>query len=288
MLIIAGIVPVAEIPLITGPVQMQGGSIVVDGHHIPWSQGTAAMISAALATTEYLGLDAPRAVLAGDTGAGHGSRTLYRYLIDNIAALHPKVLALHYWMPDLELMRQLYEKIDALQPRPILIADAASMYAAKAAGLASGFDVFTPDCSELAFLADPDALHPAYIARHLFEMDSDRNSELIETAYSLKGAARILLVKGPRDLIADEKRILEVIDGPDVPAMECIGGTGDSITGMCAALLLGGMTAARAAAISAGANRIAGQLAAVTPASSISSVVKQIPEALAQMLGKHL
>ncbi|HRY12636.1 MAG TPA: NAD(P)H-hydrate dehydratase [Syntrophomonadaceae bacterium] len=287
MLIIAGIVPVAEIPLITGSVQMKDDSIVVDGHRIPWSQGTAAMIAAALATTDYLGLEAPRAILAGDTGAGRGSRTLYKYLIDNVAAIHPKVLALHYWMPDLELMHQLYEKVDRLQPRPILIADAASMYAAKAAGLASGFDVFTPDCSELAFLADADAFHPAYIAKHLFEMDSDRNPELIETAFKLKGAARILLVKGPRDLIADETGILEVIDGPDIPAMECIGGTGDSITGMCSALLFGGMNAVQAAAISAGANRIAGQLAAVTPASSISSVVKQIPKALAQVLGEQ-
>ena len=129
---------------------------------------------------------------------------------------------------------------------------------------------------------------PAYIARHLFEMDSDRNPELVAAAYALKGAARILLVKGPRDLIADENGILEIIDGPNVPAMECIGGTGDSITGMCAALLSGGMTPARAAAVSARANRIAGQLAAVTPASSISSVVKKIPEALAQVLGKQL
>lgn len=135
MLIIAGIVPVAEIPLITGSVQMKDDSIVVDGHRIPWSQGTAAMIAAALATTDYLGLEAPRAILAGDTGAGRGSHTLYKYLIDNVAAIHPKVLALHYWMPDLELMHQLYEKVDRLQPRPILIADAASMYAAKAAGL---------------------------------------------------------------------------------------------------------------------------------------------------------
>jgi len=284
MLIIAGIVPMVHLPLITGQVSRDNQSILVSGHSqpIPCGQGTAAMISAALAVTDYLGLDAPQVVLAGDTGTGDGSQKVYWYLIENIKNLQPQVLALHYWMPDLELMRSLYKTVESLDKRPVLIADAASMYAAKATGLAPGFDLFTPDTSEIAFLADQEAIHPAYIDKHLFELDSDRNPDLIEMAYQYKGAARILLVKGREDIIADRNGIIGSIDGPDVPAMECIGGTGDSITGMCAALAYSGMAIEQAAITSAKVNRIAGQLAAVNPASGISAVIEQIPAALAK------
>lgn len=283
MLIIAGIIPIPDIPLLTGFADQEQDSIVVSGYTIPCGQGTAAMISAALAVTDHLDIDPPQVVLAGDTGSGDGSQKVYQYLIDNVERLQPKVLALHYWMPNLELMHSLYEKIEKCKLRPILIADAASMYTAKATGLAPGFDLFTPDCSEMAFLADPEAFHPAYIDKHLFELDEDRIPELIELAYKYKGAARILLVKGKQDIITDGSSILSRIDSPDVPAMECIGGTGDTITGMCAALADSGMAVEKAAVISARVNRIAGSLAAVNPASSINKVITQIPAALAQV-----
>lgn len=286
MLIIAGIVPIDQLPLLTGQVGRKQGSIIVNGRLIPCGQGTAAMVSAALAVTDYLGLAPPQVVLAGDTGLGEGSRKVYQYLINEVDKLQPRVVALHYWMPDLELMRMLYEKLDKCHPRPILIADAASMYAAKATGLAPGFDIFTPDCSEVAFLADPEAFHPAYIDKHLFEMDGSRTGELIDLAYKYRGAAKILLVKGRQDIIAKENAVIAAVDAPDVPAMECIGGTGDSITGMCAALVYGGKTLEQAAIASARANRIAGKLAGVNPASGISAVIDRIPAALAQILNE--
>jgi ADP-dependent NAD(P)H-hydrate dehydratase / NAD(P)H-hydrate epimerase len=46
--------------------------------------------------------------------------------------------------------------------RPILIADAGFMYAAKMSGQAACYDFFTPDVGELAFLADEMAPHPFY------------------------------------------------------------------------------------------------------------------------------
>lgn len=284
MLIIAGILPIPDIPLLTGSVAQGPDSIVVSGYTIPCGQGTAAMVSAALAVTEYLDISPPQVVLAGDTGSGEGSQNVYQYLIDNVERFQPQVLALHYWMPNLELMHNLYEKIKNCEPQPILIADAASMYTAKAMGLAPSFALFTPDCSEMAFLADPEAFHPAYIDKHLFELDEERIPELIEMAYMHNGAARILLVKGKQDIITNGSSILAKIDSPDVPAMECIGGTGDTITGMCAALADSGIALQKAAVISARVNRIAGSLAAVNPASSISKVIKQIPAALAQTL----
>ncbi len=279
MLLIAGIVPFAEVPLIMGSVERNGQFLSLAGHNIPCGQGTAALISAALAMTEYLQADPPRAVLAGDTGRGGGSFKVYEYLIEKLAELAPQVLVLHYWMPNLELMQQLYEAVKATNPAPVLIADAASMYAAKAVGLAAEFDVFTPDLSELAFLADAEAIHPAYIDKHLFQSaDSTNMPDLIDMAYRNGGASKYLLVKGKKDYIVDRNRIIAVIDEPDVPELECIGGTGDTITGMCAALISTGMDIKQALILSARANRLAGMIESISPATRIGEITNRFPE----------
>jgi NAD(P)H-hydrate repair Nnr-like enzyme with NAD(P)H-hydrate dehydratase domain len=279
MLIIAGIIPLPNFSLLDGQVQREGTELKLNEHQIPSTQGTAAMISAALAVSDHFRMVAPRAVIAGDIGRGDGSRLIYQYLIDHLPRLKPKVLALHYWMPDLELMHQLCEQVKALETRPVLIADAASMYAAKAVGLASEFDVFTPDLSEIAFLADAEAIHPAYIDKHLFETCDVRSiPELIAEAYKNQGAARYMLVKGESDFVANEEGILASIAGPDVPALECIGGTGDTITGMCAALIYKGLDISSALEISARANRLAGARGKTTPATRISEIIARLPE----------
>lgn len=282
MLLVAGIMPLKDLPLVKGRVRREDDLLVIEGYRIPCTQGTAAMVRAALEVADYLKTDPPHFVFAGDTGRGKGSRQLYQFLIDNLTALQPQVLVLHYWMPVLKLMRDLYEAVNRCSKKPVLIADAGSMYAAKACGLAPEFDILTPDAAELAFLADPEALHPAYISKHLFETESDRHPELITTAYNNKGASKILLVKGKRDIIADSNRIIATIEEPDIPAMECIGGTGDTITGMCAALIYSGMSLEKAAVTSAKVNRMAGLIAGVNPASRIYEVIKQIPAALAK------
>ena len=177
MLLIGGVIPDKEFPLVYGKVEQEGEFLSVNGHRFHRTQGTGAMIGAALAVTEYLRVDGPYAVLAGDIGKGDGSIDVYDYLIDNVEQKTPGVLALHYWLPNMALTTALCSTIDALQKKPVLLADAASMYSAKAAGLAGKFDIFTPDASELAYLADPAATHPAYISNHLFDTDISRTPQ---------------------------------------------------------------------------------------------------------------
>jgi NAD(P)H-hydrate repair Nnr-like enzyme with NAD(P)H-hydrate dehydratase domain len=277
MMIIAGTVPISDMPLTIGTVAADSDYLLIDGKRIPCTQGTGAMVSAALATTSYLGLDAPYVCIAGDIGEGKGSRELYQYLIDNIADLSPDVLALHYWLPDMSQTRQLCLAIEKCEKRPIMVADAASMYSAKAAGLAEVFDIFTPDATEIAFLADPEATHPAYIARHLFETDMNHTPELAKDAYKNHGAAGLLLVKGSTDYVIKNSDVIATVTEPDIPELEAIGGTGDTITGLVSALVYAELEPHEAAIIAARANRMAGKYANVTPATRVSQVIEYFP-----------
>ncbi|MGD9116093.1 MAG: NAD(P)H-hydrate dehydratase [Dehalococcoidia bacterium] len=277
MMLIAGTVPIEGLPLVMGEVARDGDFLLVDGKQIPATQGTGAMVSAALATTSYLGIAAPHALLVGDIGEGKGSRELYQYLIDHVAELNPEVLALHYWLPDMSQTRQLCAAVEKCQPRPVMIADAASMYSAKAAGLAEEFDIFTPDSTEIAFLADPEATHPAYIARHLFETDVSNVTELAKTAYANHGAAKLLLVKGATDYIIKDGEVLAMVNEPNVPMLEPIGGTGDTITGVTSALAYAELEPDKAALIAAKVNRMAGKYAKVTPATKVNEVIAHFP-----------
>jgi len=283
MMLIAGTVPVKDMPLTFGKAGSEGDFLVVDGQRIPCTQGTAAMVSAALATTEYLKLEAPQVLLAGDIGQGKGSREIYEYLIENVAELAPEVLALHYWLPDMAQTRRLCAAIDKCASRPVLIADAASMYSAKAAGLAEAFDIFTPDAAEMAFLADPDATHPAYVRFMLFN-NMERIPELINSAYQHKNAARLLLVKGAVDYVVRDGEVLAAVTEPDVPVMEAIGGTGDTITGVVSAFVYAGLEPHEAAIISARANRMAGKVAEVTPATRVRRVIDHFPAVFTKYL----
>jgi len=269
MLLVVRTVPVNNLPLSLGTISNHGECLAVNGYHIPCTQGTGVLISAALATTAYLNLEAPEALIIGDTGQGNGSREMYEFLIHNIAELSPRVLALHYCLPDMALTRKLCAAIKKCSPKPILIADAASMYAAKAAGLATEFDIFTPDAAEIAFLADPDATHPAYINRHLFDTNISQVPSLIAAAYRNKSAARLLLVKGAIDYVVQDGEIIATVSEPDVPELEAIGGTGDTITGLISAFAYAGLEPHEAAIIAARANRMAGKFARATPATKV-------------------
>ena len=277
MLLIVGTVPIIDLPLTMGEVTAEGEFLVVDGNRIPCSQGTGAMIRAALATTDYLGVEAPHILVAGDIGQGNGSRKIYEYLIHNVVKLAPTVLALHYCLPIMALMKRLCQAVEKCAERPVMIADAGSMYAAKASGMAEAFDIFTPDATEMAFLADPNATHPAYIARHLFNADITQTPRLAEDAYRNKSAAKLLLVKGSTDYVVHDGGVLGTITEPSVPALEAIGGTGDTITGLVSALAYAGLELPEAAMLAARANRTAGEYAQVTPATRISQVVAQFP-----------
>jgi hydroxymethylpyrimidine/phosphomethylpyrimidine kinase len=276
MMLIAGTIPDESFPLTFGEIKRDAKRLSVDGNGLSCTQGTGAMLSAALATTEYLGLDSPYALLAGDIGQGKGSREIYEYLAEHIRRLAPYVLALHYWLPDMALTRQLCSAIEKCERKPVLIADAASMYSAKAAGLAPFFDIFTPDAAEMAFLADPNATHPAYVRFMMYD-SIERMPELIGAAYEHKNAAKLMLVKGSVDYVVNDGKIIETVSEPDVPCMEAIGGTGDTITGMVSAFVYAGLEPHEAAIIAARANRMAGKMAGVTPATRVGHVVSFLP-----------
>jgi len=284
MMLIAGTIPIEDLPLTIAKVRAEGEFLVIDEHRIPSAQGTGAMISAALVTTEYLKLEAPQVLVAGDIGQGKGSREIYEYLIQKVAELSPEVLALHYCLPDMALTKRLCEAIEKCVERPLMIADAASMYVAKAAGLAKDFDIFTPDASEMAFLADPDATHPAYIARHLFDTDVTQTTRLAAAAYRNKSAAKLLLVKGAVDYVINDGEIVATINEPNVPALEAIGGTGDTITGLVSAFAYAGLRLHEAAIIAARVNRMAGKIAEATPATKVRQVTAQFPAVFREYL----
>jgi len=286
MLLIVGTIPIKDLPLIMGKVRAEGKSLVIDGYRIPHIQGTGAMIGAALATTDYLKLEAPHALVAGDIGEGKGkgSQKIYEYLIANVAKISPRVLALHYCLPVMALTRRLCQSIRECAKRPFLIADAGSMYAAKAAGLATEFDIFTPDATEIAFLADPNATHPAYIARHFFDTDVTQTPRLAAIAYQNKSAAKLLLVKGAIDYVVRDGKILDTITEPDVPALEAIGGTGDTITGIVSAFAYAGLEPREAAIIAARANRMAGQFSHANPTTRVGQIIEQFPAVFKEYL----
>ncbi len=101
--------------------------------------------------------------------------------------------------------------------------------------------------------------------------------ELITVAYNNKDAAKLLLVKGKIDYVASDGKILAKIDQPDIPALEAIGGTGDTITGLVSALIYAGFKPHEAAIAAAKINRVAGKLAQTTPATKVKQIIDQFP-----------
>jgi ADP-dependent NAD(P)H-hydrate dehydratase / NAD(P)H-hydrate epimerase len=175
--------------------------------------------------------------------------------------------------------------VEEMTPRPRLIADAGFMYAAKISGQARRYDLFTPDVGELAFLADEEAPHPFYTRGFILHEDN-LAPDLIARAYAHNNAARYLLVKGGTDYLADGRGILAAVDRPRIEALEAIGGTGDTLTGVVAALMAAGWDIEPAAVAAARLNRLAGQLADPTPATPVGEFIRQIPPALAMVLNQ--
>ena len=75
-MLIAGTFPDRDLPLTVGEVRAEDGSLVIGGYRLPCMQGTGAMMGAAVVVTDYLKLDPPQAVVAGDIGKGEGSRAI--------------------------------------------------------------------------------------------------------------------------------------------------------------------------------------------------------------------
>lgn len=279
MLGIVGTIPEKNFPQVQGTAALSGQQIVIGGERIAIKRGTPAMAAAVTVTLNYLGLPGPYCCLVGDIGDGEGCRGLYKHLIAEIAALPFRTLALHYFQPEVALFKQLLAKIHGMPVRPTLIADAGFMYVAKMGGDASSFDLFTPDAGELAYLADEEAPHPFY-TRGFILHEENLVPDLITRAYRHNNAAAYLLVKGATDFVADKDGVIARITSPLVEALEAIGGTGDTLTGIVSALIHSGLDIATAATQAAEVNRLAGSLAEPTPATQIQSIIQEIPAAL--------
>jgi NAD(P)H-hydrate repair Nnr-like enzyme with NAD(P)H-hydrate dehydratase domain len=288
MLVLVGTVPMPGLGLTQGRIRYNNALVIGDGGlDIPCANlmhCTTAMMAAAAVACETMGYEAPYGVTAGCIRDGSGSRLLYKFLTEEAESLGADVLTLHYIVPQTKLIKQVVDSILAWKKRPILIGDAGGMYAVKAAGLARHFDLFTPDPGELAFLSDADALHPAYVRHFISEVDTLDMPRLIARAYEHGDAAKVLLVKGETDYVVKEGQTITTIAEPNIAAMEPIGGTGDTITGIASALIYGGFDIIQASIIAAKTNRIAGLLCDPTPATHIGEIVAKLPEALTQVL----
>lgn len=282
MLGIVGTVPDADLGLLHGPARLEGGRVTVAGRELDVQRGTPALLAAALQVAAHLGRPEIHASLAGDTGRGDGSRHLYDWLCRHLPDCICSVLVFHYLQPDVDWHGRVLLAIEQMTRPPVLIADAGFMYAAKMSGQAGRYDCFTPDLGELAFLADEQAPHPFY-TRGFILHESNRADDLIERAYRHDNAAIHLLVKGATDAIVARGRVVDRVDAPSTPAMEAIGGTGDTLTGLLAALCAAGHDLVPAASLAARANRLCGALARPTPASPVSELIAAIPRALADL-----
>lgn len=284
-LLVVATYPVSGGPMLKGPVSMaDDGTVTIGGAPVLSSQGTSAMLGAAVQVTSHLDTAAPHALVAGDIGRGEGTRAVFGELADAVRELTPSVVAFHYMQPVMALMRRAVDRLAAVAPNALLVADAGGMYAAKAAGLASRFELMTPDAGEVGFLADPDVTHPAYVSQYLFGTEAFDPVTLVTRAHETGGSARTLLVKGARDLIARDGAVAHEVTDPCVPELEAIGGTGDTVTGLAAAFLAAGSPSVDAARYACLANRKAGEVMGATPAMRAADLVAVVPEVLAANL----
>ena len=286
MLAIVGTVPDQKFPLTTGKVSLKEDEIFIQGKRVHVNRGTPALLAAAVKTGEMLGQSELFGYLVGDIGLGEGSRKLYEYLTKNLEGSDFNTITFHYLQPDVDWHNRVLFAIKEMAKQPILIADAGFMYAAKMSGQAAAYDLFTPDVGELAFLADETAPHPFY-TRGFILQDEKRVPDMIKRAYVHKNAPRFLLVKGEKDYMADQDGIKATVDSPACEAMEAMGGTGDTLTGIAAALIESGMETSKAAIVAAKTNRLAGYYARPTPATQVIEIVLHIPKALEEILSKN-
>jgi hypothetical protein len=285
MLAVVGTVPDENFPLIEGHARLENDMLLVEGRGITVNRGTPALIAAAVVAGSILGNDLPYTYLVGDIGTGKGSRRLYEHLVKHLPKKTFEVMTFHYLQPDVDWHNRVLFALEEMNPRPVLIADAGFMYAAKMSGQAGAYDLFTPDAGEIAFLADEEAPHPFYTRGFILHEDN-RVPELIARAYEHDNAARCLLVKGKRDFIANRYGILSTVDEPLVEALEPVGGTGDTVTGIVSALVASGMDVEKAAVLAARVNRLAGLYANPTPATQVIGLIEHIPKAMSEILKK--
>ena len=283
MLAVVGTIPIKNFPLVMGEVYLEDGHIIIQQKRSSINRGTPALLAAAIKACQTLDQPLPFGYIVGDIGLGDGSRRLYEYLSKNLGQNGFETVVFHYIQPDVDWHNRVLFAAEDMKKRPVLIADAGFMYAAKMSGQAGRYDLFTPDMGEMAFLADEKAPHPFYTRGFILHEDN-RLPELISRSYEHENASRHLLVKGQKDHIATCQGVQAVVDSPSVEALEAIGGTGDTLTGMVSALIQNNMDIIEAATIAARANRLAGHYAGATPSTRVIEIIRHIPRALEEIL----
>ncbi|PKN28473.1 MAG: sugar kinase [Deltaproteobacteria bacterium HGW-Deltaproteobacteria-21] len=283
MLAIVGTVPEEDFPLVEGQVGLEEDRVMIGGNRIPVNRGPVALLAAAIKTSEILGQPLPYVYLVGDTGLGRGSRRIYEHLAGSLGSTDFRAITFHYLLPDVDWHNKVLFAVEEMKRRPILIADAGFMYAAKMSGQAESYDLFTPDVGELAFLADEEAPHPFY-TRGFILHENNRVPDLIARAYKHRNASRYLLVKGVRDYVTSREGIEAETDQPVEEALEAMGGTGDTLTGIVSALIVAGIYIPEAATLAARINRLAGYYAKPTPATQVMELIRHIPKAMEEIL----
>ncbi len=283
--LIVGTVPYESFPLTEDICILEKDCLRIGEQRIRIARGTPALIAAACATADVLNIERPRALLVGDTGRGEGSRRLYDCLADTADKRSESGYSFHYLFPDVFRHNRILWKLESLSVKPMLVADAGYMYAAKMSGFASSYTLFTPDVGEMAFLADSQAPHPFYTRGFLLR-DENRVPDLIQQAYAEGNAAQYLLVKGQQDYVACDGEIIGTVSEPCVAAMEPIGGTGDSLTGIVTAFLMAEYSVSEACMRAARANRLTGFLANPSPAFSIQDLLPFLYKAAESVLSE--
>ena len=287
MLLIVGTVPDRDFPLTVGRALPDGDALRVDGRRVEVNRGTPALAGAAVRACSLFGMDPPIACLAGDTGLGHGSRLIYRHLFDHLGGIvsgEGDVLVFHYLQPEVDGHSMVMAAVEGLASNPLLVADAGFMYAAKMAGAADRYDLFTPDAGgNCPFW--PTKRLPTHSTPGAFSWTMGTTPRSGSNGPTpMETRPRHLLVKGARDLVASRDGVLHTVAEPSIEALEAIGGTGDTVTGMAAALMAHGLPVPEAARVAAQANRLAAWEATPTPATSIAEIVSHIGRGLEMAL----
>lgn len=276
MIVLIGTVPY-KTGVYVGHARIEKDYLNVENVKFPIERGTAAMAASCAQVCSFYGLPMPLCIFGGDTSDGKGTDLMFQEVNTNIDKYAPDIITLHYLFPKIAYGNPFVSKVNSLPKRPQLIADAGGMYLIKTLNQSHLFDVFTPDEGELLFLADEFAAHPLYVRSELLKKVMDIDS-LVEAAYRHKNAAKTLVVKGTIDYIYKDGVKIKESRGPNIPAMEAIGGTGDTITGMLSGLRYQKDEDSNYKALVV--NRLIGKRINCTPATQIREFIGAIPAVL--------
>lgn len=276
MIVLIGTVPY-KTGVYIGEGRVENGRLKVENITFPIERGTAAMAASCAQACRFYGLPMPLCIFGGDVSDGKGTDLMFKEVNSNLDRYEPDIITLHYLFPKIAYGSPFVSKIDSLAKRPQLIADAGGMYLMKTIKQSYLCDVFTPDEGELLFLADEFAAHPLYVRNELLKKVTDIDA-LVSAAYQHENAAKTLVIKGVIDYIYKGGIRIKEYRGPSIPAMEAIGGTGDTITGMLSGFRYRKDEDSDYKALMI--NRLIGRRINCTPATQINEFIKAIPVVL--------